>query len=179
MDKVSKRVRFETRCLIELIAVQRYIILGNDAPSGVTLRYVIGSAGSYAYFSPERLKQVPDSCTAFNDWKYGLKNYQFTYHANLLATQESRIQMRKRYLTREIRYLYGTEDLSAQDQGCEAMAQGSDHLERGQLFWKYITETHPGSWINSTQNIAFVEGVAHAEAKIWESAEGQAALFSL
>jgi hypothetical protein len=113
VDKVSKRVRFESRCLIELIAVQRYIILGNDAPSGVTLRYAIGSAGSYAYFSPDRLKQVPDSCTAFNDWKYGLKNYQFTYHANLLATQDSRIQMRKRYLTREIRYLYGTDDLSA------------------------------------------------------------------
>jgi len=165
--------------MTEFLAVQRYTILGNDAPEGVTLRYVIANPGAYAYLSPKRLKPIPESCITFDDWKYGLKNYPLIYHANLLSTQASRIQMRVRYLTREVRYLYGTADLGATDQGCEATTQGSGHLERGQLFWKYLTETLPGPWIDSIQKIGFVEGVEHSETAIWKSKEGQAALFSL
>ena len=161
-------------------AVQRYAILGNDPPQGVTLRYVVANAGSYAYLSPERFKPVQDAFkTTFNDWKYGLRNYQFTYNADLLSTHASRVQMRVRYLTREIRYLYGTADLGAEDQGGQAEAQGDGHLERGQLFWKYITETYPGPWVDSIQKVGFVEGVGHNEPAIWKSKEGQAALFSL
>jgi len=115
----------------------------------------------------------------FNDWKYGLDNYQLTYHADLLSTDASRVQMRVRYLTREIRYLYGTADLDAEDQGCQAQAQGDNNLERGQLFWKYITETFPGPWIDGIQKVGFVEGVGHDAPTIWKSKEGQAALFSL
>ena len=155
------------------------MILGNDAPEGVTLRYVIANPGSYAYFSPKRLKPIPDGCTTFNDWKYGLENYNLSYKTDLLSTHDSRIQMRVRYLTREVRYLYGTADLNATDQGNEAKSQGSSHLERGQLFWKYITETYPGPWIDSIQKVGFVEGVGHDEAAIWNSKEGQDALFSL
>ena len=87
--------------------------------------------------------------------------------------------MRIRYFTREIRYLYGTADLDAEDQTCQAQAQGVGHLERGQLFWKYITETFPGPWIDSDQKVGFVEGVGHDAPTMWKSKEGQAALFSL
>ena len=170
----------ESRCLIEFLAVQRYAIIGNDPPQGVSLRYVIANAGSYAYLSPERLKPVPDGCkSTFNDWKYGLDKYQYTYHADLFSTSASRVQMRVRYLTREIRYLYGTADLDVEDQSCQAKVQGASHLERGQLFWKYITETFPGPWIDRIQKVAFVEGVRHNERKMWKSKEGQDALFSL
>jgi hypothetical protein len=179
VGKVSKRIRFESTELIGFPAVQRYAVLGNDAPKGVTLRYVIANPSSYAYFSPKRLKPVPASCTGFDDWKYGLQNYQLTYHADLLSTHDSRTQARVRYLTREVRYLCGTADLGAKDKDCEANAQGSTRLERGQLFWKYITETYPGPWIDSIQKIGFVEGVGHNEAAMWKSEEGQAAFFSL
>ena len=86
--------------------------------------------------------------------------------------------MRIRYLTREIRYLYGTADLRGDDQSCQDQAQGASHLERGQLFWKHITETYPGPWVDSIQKLGYVEGVRHSARKMWKSKEGQAALFS-
>ena len=87
--------------------------------------------------------------------------------------------MRVRYLTREIRYLYGAADLGSEDQSCQDQAQGAGHLERGQLFWKYITETYPGPWIDNIQTVGYVDGVRHNAPKMWKSKEGQAALFSL
>ena len=137
MGKVSKCIQSESRCLIEFLAVQRYVVLGNDPPQEVTPRYVVSNPGSYAYLSPECFKPVPDDCKSrFSDWKYGLDNYQFTYHANLLSTSASRVQIRVHYLTREIGYLYGTADLGAEDQSCQTKVQGGGHLGRGQLFWK-------------------------------------------
>lgn len=179
MAKVGQRVPLESRCLIELLAIQRYAILSDDPPKGVTLRYVIANPGSFAYFSPERLKPVPANCTTFNDWKYGLENYDHRYHADLFSTDASRVQMRVRYLTREFHYLLGTADLDAIDQRCEAKIQGAGHFERGQLFWKYLTETYPGPWIDSIQKLQLVEGVAHDATAMWKSKEGQCALFSL
>jgi hypothetical protein len=179
VDKVSKRIRLEPIWLIEFLAIQRYAILGEDAPEGVTLRYVIADPGSYAYLSPKRLKPVPANCTTFDDWKYGLQNYQLIYNSDLFSTDDSRAQLQVRYLTREVRYLCGTADVGATDQECEANTQGSGRLERAQLFWKYLTESFPGPWINSIQQIAFMEGVGHNETATWKSEEGQAALFSL
>jgi hypothetical protein len=161
------------------LAVQRYAILGNDPPQGVSLRYVIANPGSYAYFSSVRFKPIPDDCPMFNDWKYGLENYQLTYNPDFLSTDASRVQMRVRYLTREARYLYGTADLDAEDQRCQAKVQGAGHLERGQLFWKHITETYPGPWIGNIQKVEFVEGVGHDAAVMFKSKEGQTALFPL
>ena len=176
----SKQVRLIRSLVPDLIlAVQRYAILCNDPPKGVTLRYVIADPGSFAYLSSKRLKPVPANCTKFNDWKYGLENYQYTYHADLLSSDASRAQVRVRYLTREIRYLYGTADLGAEDQGCEAQVQGSGHLERGQLFWKYLTETYPGPWIDHIQKTEYVQGVKHDAFGMWKSKEGLDALFSL
>jgi len=160
--------------------VQRYAILSDGPPQGVSLRYIIANAGTYAYFSPGRFKPVQDDCeTTFNNWEYSLDNYQFTYHADVLSTDASRVQMRTRYFTREIRYLYGTADFDAVDKSCQARAQGVHRFERGQLFWKHITETYPGPWIDNIQKVAFVEGVAHDAPAMWKSKEGQAALFSL
>jgi hypothetical protein len=178
VGKVSQHVQFESRYLIEFQAVQRYIILSDDPPKSITLRYVIANLGSYAYFSPNRFTPIPADCTAFNDWKYGLENYHFTYHADLFATDASRTRMRARYLTRQVRYLYGTADLGAEDQGCAANTQGANHYERGRLFWKHITESYPGPWVDSIQKVAYVEGVKHNEVAMWKSKEGQAALFS-
>ena len=87
--------------------------------------------------------------------------------------------MRTRYFTRGIRYLLGTADLRAEDQRCQAQAQGVGHLERGQLFWRHITEVYPGPWIDSIQKVVYVVGVRHSARKMWKSKEGQAALFSL
>jgi hypothetical protein len=178
VDKVSKCIRIESRSLTELLAIQRHAILGNCPPHGVTLRYVIANPGSYAYFSPERLKPIPANCTStYNNWKYGLMNYQYTYHADLLSTEYSRDHLRVRYFTRKIRYLYGTADLEAEDVSCRAQAQGASNFERGQLFWKYITETYPGRWIGRVQKVGFVQGVGHDAPAMWKSSEGQDALF--
>jgi len=157
--------------------VQRYIILSDDPPESITFRSVIANAGSYTYFSPNRFKPVPDDCTGFNNWKYGLENCQLTYRAYHFAHNASSTHLPTRYLTRQVRYLYGTADLGAEDQGCAAKTQGANHYERGQLFWKHITESYPGPWVDSIQKVAYVEGVRHNEAAMWKSKEGQAAFF--
>ena len=177
MDNVCKSVRFESRPLIEFPVIQRYIILADDPPEGVPVRSVIANPGSYAYFSPDRLIQPPDNCTTYNDWKYGFNNYTLTYHADLFSTDASCDDMRIRYLTRPLHYLLGTADLSADDQSCGAKVQGAGHLERGILFWKYITEAYPGPWIDTIQRLDFVPGVPHDKGLMWKSKEGQAALF--
>ena len=177
MDKVCKRARFKSRVLIEFPVIQRYVILADDPPKGARLRSVIANPGTYAYFSPDRLIKPRDNCTTYNDWRYGLENYTLTYQADLFSTHTSRVEMRIRYLTRPVHYLLGTADLHADDQSCDAKAQGAGHLERGILFWKYITESYPGPWIDTIQKLDFVPGVPHDKFLMWKSKEGQAALF--
>ena len=181
MDKVSKYycARFESAWLIGFLAIQRHMVLSDDSSKGVTLRRVIANPGSYVYFSPKRFKPIPDDCKKFNDWKYGFENDKFTYRTNLISTEDSRTQSRDRYLNRETRYLFGTADLGAEDQGCEAQTQGASHFERGQLFWQHIAEEFPGPYINTTQKAAFVEGVGHNASGMFTSKDGLDALFSL
>lgn len=82
-------------------------------------------------------------------------------------------------LTWEICYLHGTTGLGAVNQGFQARVQGADHLKRGQLFWEYLTEIFPRLWIDMTQKILFADGVKHDNITMWNSAEGQDALFPL
>jgi hypothetical protein len=174
---VCKGVRIESRLLIKFPVIQQYLILADDPPEGVCLRSVVANPRAFAWFSPERYIQPADNCTTYNDWRNGLENYQFTYHPDLLSTDESRDQVRIRYLTRPVHYLLGTADLSADDQSCGAKSQGAGHLERGLLFWKHITKSYPGPWIDTIQKLDFVGGVPHDKALMWKSKEGQAALF--
>jgi hypothetical protein len=68
-----------------------------------------------------------------------------------LSTNASRTHLRAHYLTRQVHYLYGTADLDAEDQGCAAKTQGAGDYERGQFFWRHITESYPGPWVDSIQ----------------------------
>ena len=51
--------------------VQRYALIGGDAPSGVKdFRYVVANPGSYAYLNTVR--PLPNAtCKTFNNWKFG------------------------------------------------------------------------------------------------------------
>lgn len=178
MSNLSKCSQNENTHAQPPTAVQRYVILANPPPKGIKVRYIIANPGSYAYFSPLRLAgNSADCASTFNNWKFGLEKYPHTYNADLLSTPGARNSTITRYFEREVRYLYGTADLGAPDQDCEAKAQGAGHLERGKLWWKYISENFAGPWINTTQQVAFVKGVGHDATNMFKSAEGCKAMF--
>ena len=160
--------------------VQRYAILGKDAPGGVEIRYIVSSPSSYCYLSDIRLHTGTKECKAtYNNWKYGFGRYNNSYGASLLATNTTQQQVVSRYFTRNVRYLLGTiDDAEPADVSCEAMMQGTTRLERGLTWWKYITKEFggQGAWINKTQTVGVVNGVGHNAQGIFSSKEGLAAI---
>lgn len=187
MDKVSTVIpaHFTTSFhhKFPLSVVQRYAILGKDAPSGVAIRYIVSSPSSYCYFSATRLHTGTQECTAtYNNWKYGFGRYNNSYGASLLATNTTQQQVISRYFTRDVRYLLGTnDDAEPADVSCEAMMQGTTRLERGLTWWKYITKEFGGqstTWINKTQTMGVVNGVGHNAQGVFSSKEGLAAILN-
>jgi len=162
--------------------VQRYAVLGKDAPSGVALRYIISSPSSYCYFSDTRLHTGTRKCNAtYNNWKYGFGRYSNSYGASLLATNTTQQVVISRYFARDIRYLLGTiDDAEPADVSCEAMLQGTTRLDRGLTWWKYITKEFGGrgAWVNTTQILGVVNGVGHNAKGIYSSEEGVAAILN-
>ena len=162
--------------------VQRYAILGEDAPSGVAIRYIVSSPSSYCYFSDTRLHAGTKECaTTYNNWKYGFGAYNDSYGASLLATDTTQQQVISRYFARDVRYLLGTkDDAEPTDVSCEAMMQGATRLERGLTWWEYITKEFggQGTWINKTQTVGVVKGVGHNAQGIFSSEEGLAAILN-
>lgn len=156
--------------------VQRFALTGHDHPmlqtEGISLRYVVANPSSYAYFTPQRpVKFDVSSCPGFNDWKYGLQNLP-PYAAGQTAQQ-----LEQRYVSRNITYLLGQQDTDpnhpALDKSCEAQTQGAYRLIRGHNYFDYLKQRHP----QLTQKLVEVPGVGHNGDGMFNSPEGQKALF--
>ncbi|MFJ3369471.1 alpha/beta hydrolase [Pseudomonas sp. NPDC086251] len=158
--------------------VQRYALLGHDQPelkeAGIQVRYVIANPSSYAYFDERRPVAFNHAgCPGFNRWKYGL--------ADLPAYAEGQTpaQLQENYATRDIVYLLGQQDIDpnhpALDKSCEAKAQGVNRLARGRNYFAYLKRLHPQGL---SQQLIEVPGVGHDGDGMFNSPEGQKALFS-
>lgn len=157
--------------------VQRYALLSHDQPAlqetGIQVRYVIANSSSYAYFDERRPVAFSHAgCPDFNRWKYGL--------ADLPAYAEGRTpeQLEENYAKRDIVYLLGQQDTDpnhpALDKRCEAKAQGANRLIRGRNYFEYLKRLYPQGL---SQQLIEVPGVGHDGDGMFNSPEGQRALF--
>ncbi len=122
--------------------VQRY--LGSNRVDGklpVPVRYVVANPSSYMYLDTWRPnRQVAKTCAGYNNYKFGLIDVQG------YASETGPDTIRRNYVARDVTYLLGQEDnvdAHSMDKSCQAMAQGPFRLERGQLFFRHLTETTP------------------------------------
>lgn len=157
--------------------VQRYAVLGQGgqalADAGIALRYVVANPSSYAYFSADRPQAVDaTSCPGFDTWKYGMRDLP-PYAGSVAAAA-----LEQRYAQRRVTYLLGEKDTDphhpALDKGCEAQAQGPFRLARGQNYFRYLQTRHPQGL---AQQMVLVPGVGHSGKRMFDSPQGQAALF--
>jgi pimeloyl-ACP methyl ester carboxylesterase len=157
--------------------VQRYALLGHDQPelkaAGIQVRYVIANPSSYAYFDERRPVAFSHAgCPGFNRWKYGLTDLP------AYAEGQTPAQLEENYVTRDIVYLLGQQDIDpnhpALDKSCEAKAQGAYRLARGRNYFNYLKRLHPQGL---SQQLIEVPGVGHDGDGIFNSPEGQKALF--
>lgn len=157
--------------------VQRYALLGHDQPAlkaaDIQVRYVIANPSSYAYFDERRPVAFNHArCPGFNRWKYGLKDLP------AYAEGQTPALLEENYVKRDIVYLLGQQDIDpnhpALDKSCEAKAQGAYRLARGRNYFEYLKRLHPQGL---SQQLIEVPGVGHDGDGMFNSPEGQKALF--
>jgi hypothetical protein len=78
----------------------------------------------------------------------------------------------------DVIYLMGTDDTDPEqadlDTSCAGEAEGSERLERGKSYFRYLKSRHPQ---DLTQQLWFVRGVAHVGSLMVESPCAIAAVF--
>ncbi|MHC8341148.1 alpha/beta hydrolase [Pseudomonas sp. HLT2-19-2] len=157
--------------------VQRYALLGHDQPAlkaaDIQVRYVIANPSSYAYFDERRPVAFSHAgCPNFNRWKYGLADLP------AYADGQTPAQLKENYVKRDVVYLLGQQDSDpkqpALDKSCEAQAQGANRLIRGRNYFAYLKRLHPQGL---SQQLIEVPGVGHDGDGMFNSPEGQKALF--
>ncbi|KAJ7124020.1 hypothetical protein C8R43DRAFT_1031569 [Mycena crocata] len=143
--------------------VQRYAGLRNTQKNDDRLHFWIANPGSLMWLTEDR-PAPNETCSGVDDYKYGLDS-SFPMYGNKL----DRKSIVAAYNSRIINYAWGLNDHGAGDTRCQAVTQGSTHLERGQNFVEMLT-TSFGWPVNAT--VDWVEGVSHDNEGMMDSAQG-------
>ncbi len=150
-------------------------------PAEIHLRFIVANPSTYLYFDGQR--RVGDATSEFalpenagadyDDYKYGLKNL------NPYMAASGADQIRARYPHKDVVYLLGGEDTRQAhlEQTPNAMLQGANRLERGQVYYHYLKHFF-GEGITAKQKIAIIPCVGHDNAAIFKSEAGIRYLFS-
>lgn len=147
-------------------------------------RFVVANPSSYLYFSDERV--VPGSvtefrtpetnCKTYNDYKYGLVDL----NSYMRAAGERTLA--PRYAASKVVYLYGELDnnpsSSSLDTSCAANLQGVQRLERGTVYYNYLTHFF-GEGIEANHVKDIVPGVGHDAKRMFQSACGVFGLYDV
>ena len=167
--------------------VQRYAAIGKGEQgfvrSGIAMRYIIGSAGTYAYFGDER--PLPDggfgafagaaACPEYNRWKFGFAGGLPPYVATAASAGVAALE--HRYVARDIVYLVGGDDSDPNhrvlNKSCAGEAQGPHRLARMRSFVADMQRRDP----DVKHPMRIIDGAAHNEAAVFGSTCGRAALF--
>ncbi len=178
---LADKARFPNLTRITLVGhsaggqfVQRYAA-GGRAPaqlSGVTVRYVAANPSSYLYLDAHRPVDdgLPDSCPAYDDYKYGMQ------HRNAYLAALSADQLVDQYVHRDVTYLLGGDDVHHDhgiDLECPAMAQGDNRLERGRAYYAAVHRSYP----SAPHRLVEVPGVGHDHDAMFSSEQGRTAIF--
>jgi hypothetical protein len=169
--------------------LNRYAVAGTEpaalSAAGIHVRMVIANPGTYFYFSNDRPR--PDgslapfsafaagSCPTFNHWKYGpIDPPRYVADRSREAWQRRESQ----FLDSDVIYLLETADIDPTeqdlDESCAAAAQGSQRLDRGRAYFRYLAgrRGEPGR-----HRLFLVPGVAHVGSRMIESPCSVAAVF--
>ena len=149
---------------------------------GIGLRFVVANPSSYVYMDGQRKVAnsttdfaIPtNSCTTYNEWKYGLDDL-FTYPKSVGIPTIRAINEKN-----TITYLLGENDnnpnSSSLDTDCEANLQGDHRLERGLVYFNYL-QYYYGAAITENHDLVIVPNAGHNNLDMYNSAEGIEVLF--
>ncbi len=153
----------------------------------IPVRFLVSNPSSYLYFNMERVvpgtlskfeippQEVVQECPKFNEYKYGLDN--LNYYMILVGTDK----IREYYGKREVIYLLGGADDDPEDTtlvtDCPAELQGSQRLERGKIYFKYLQHYY-GKKIKKIQKLKIIPNTAHDQYGIFTSDQSLHYLFA-
>jgi pimeloyl-ACP methyl ester carboxylesterase len=175
---VSDKSRFPS--LVEVVLaghsaggqfVQRYLGANRvDGKLPVPVRYIVANPSSYMYLDAWRpYPEIARSCPGYNQYKFGLLDVQG------YASETGADAIRRNYIERDVTYLLGLEDkvdANSMDKTCYAMAQGPFRLQRGQAFFKHLTET-----TRAKHKLVEVPNCDHNAECMYRSPNGRKAVF--
>jgi len=157
--------------------------LSAAATPGVARSYVVANPSSYLYLTSLRpvggaLRALTSSevskCSSYDRYKYGLQRL----NPYVAATTTSTI--RSQYATSRVTYLLGGADTlqdSALDTSCGARWEGLNRLVRGQNYFAALGPVL-GTGVYNSQRQVVVPGVGHDGKTMFNSSQGQSALFN-
>ncbi|KAL4401450.1 hypothetical protein ACI68E_001090 [Malassezia pachydermatis] len=156
----------------------RHLAMNTNMDKVNMVHYLIASPASYMYLDNRRPLPVPENCTTFNEYKYGLDGSLPAYYTRQKDTPED---IRNRVLQWEQFYLVGQSDGLNSDTSCEAMTQGKGHVDR-MVNWvtKELTSMPNNPTPNKIPDHIYsgqVSGVGHNAFDILTSPAGIQALF--
>ncbi|KAF5364642.1 hypothetical protein D9758_005575 [Tetrapyrgos nigripes] len=152
---------------------QRFPAVRTSTKHDDMIHFIVANPGSFLWLAEDR--PVPnDTCQGVDDFKYGLSG-NFPGYASGIAKRYGRSGLVKRYLARNIHYAHGTADDGPGDTACQAITQGSSHLERGQNFASLLDSLSTG-W-PSAQTVDWIEGVSHQNQDMFNSTALRGCLF--
>ena len=185
---------------IHLPNLQKIIFIGHSAGGQLVNRYAAGSKvdiqsppiqymvanpSSYVYLSSKRWNQdaaytfsepdqaTIDTCSEYNEWRYGLDDLYSYMSSTGMQT------LRENYHKRSVVVLIGGEDNDPDDSslatGCAAMLQGSQRLERSYVYARHLED----EFGQNPHAFALLEGVGHSSRQVFLSQCGQLFLFDV
>ncbi|KIY70692.1 hypothetical protein CYLTODRAFT_347276 [Cylindrobasidium torrendii FP15055 ss-10] len=150
-------------------AVQRYAALRKSTKNDDRLRFWVANPGSLLWLVKDRPAE-DDDCDGVDDYKYGL-SAKFPAYATADFNDLGRDGIVERYFGRNVSYAWGLKDNGAGDKRCQAVTQGSTHLERGKNYVAMLEDMSNGS-IPDAHTVDYVAGVSHQPSKMMNSTEG-------
>ncbi|KAF9027093.1 hypothetical protein BDZ89DRAFT_817906 [Hymenopellis radicata] len=127
---------------------QHYAVLRKVTKNDDRLHFWIANPGSICWLTKDR--PAPNaSCDGVDEYKYGLAGNFPGYATGDLG----RKALVSRYRGRTINYAWGLKDNGPGDTRCEAVTQGSTHLERGQNFVAMLKAHYNEGMMNSDGGI--------------------------
>ena len=125
---------------------------------------------------------IQQNCPDYNQWIWGLDaggNVTAPYKDNAIAEAGGAASLAYRYVTeRRVVYLAGGEDMEVFEDECGSVIQGKTRRERSLHFLMSLQQMYPEEMKKQgLHNRLVVPGVPHDHSLMFQSSEGQQALF--
>jgi hypothetical protein len=142
--------------------------------SDIKFKYVVTNPGTYAYLNKFRPVaghrgqfEIPRVRCAYNNYKYGMDKRNQYMNKNKLNT------MIENFLSRDVVYLLGEDDIGDVEQSCEAQVQGPNRFLRGVNFKSHLDKFYP----QNSHSLVSVPNVGHTQYGMYTSELGSEVLF--